>query len=83
MMKVVLVKTKTCPYCPSASRLWKGLQKKHDFEYKEIDALSNKGQQLILKHLLMAVPTTIIDNRVAFVGIPDKKKAREILKNID
>jgi thiol-disulfide isomerase/thioredoxin len=80
MKNVILVKTKWCPYCPSASSLWKELHKKYKFNYKEVDATSPEGQKLVQKFSIMAVPTTIIDDKVAFVGVPSKEKAEEVIK---
>lgn len=80
MVKVTLVKTKTCPYCPSASKLWQELQKTEKFEYEEVDAMTEKGQQIVSKLGIMSVPTTIIDDKVVFVGVPDKQKALEAVK---
>jgi len=79
MKKVQLVYTKTCVYCPSAKAMWRDLQKKHKFEYQEIDAVSEEGQKLVQKFMIMAVPTTIIDNKVAFIGVPNKDKAEAAL----
>ncbi len=80
MKEVILVKTKWCPYCPSASALWKELKKNYKFDYKEIDASTPEGQELVSKYNIMAVPTTIIDGKVAFVGVPSREKAEQALK---
>jgi len=81
MTKVTLVYTKTCSYCPAAKQLWKDLQKQHKFDYEEVDAVSPKGQVLVTKFGIMAVPTTIIEkngkSEVAFTGVPNKEKAVE------
>lgn len=75
MVKVIIVTTKSCMYCPSAKRLWADVKKDHSFDYEEVDALSDKGQDLVSRHGIMSVPTTIIDGRVAFIGVPNKEKA--------
>lgn len=77
MHKVTVVTTKSCPYCPSAKKLWQDLKKTHKFEYEEVDAMSEKGQDLVGRFGIMSVPTTIIDGKVKFTGVPDKKKAVE------
>ena len=79
MVKVQIITTKSCPYCPSAKRLWQEVKKEKDFEYEEVDALSEKGQQIVERFGIMSVPTTIIEKdgkkEVAFVGVPEKTKA--------
>ncbi len=75
MVKVTILTTKSCPYCPSAKKLWQDVKKEHKFDYEEVDALSEKGQELVAKHGVMSVPTTLIDGKVAFTGVPDKNKA--------
>ncbi len=80
MKKVVLLTTKWCPYCPAAKKLWQELHEKYKFDYKEVDGSSEEGQELSAKHKVMSVPTTIIDDKVAFVGVPDKVKAEEVVK---
>ena len=80
MKKVQLVYTKTCVYCPSAKALFKDLQKKYKFDYKEVDAVSPEGQKLCQKFSIMSVPTIIIDDKVGFIGVPSKDKAEAAVK---
>lgn len=79
MKKVQLVFTKTCVYCGPTKAIWHDLQKKYKFEYEEIDAETPKGQQLVQKFQIMAVPTTIVNDRVAFIGLPNRTKAEELV----
>lgn len=83
MTKVILVKTQHCVYCPTASRLWNELKTEYRFDYEEVDAATPKGQDLVVKFNIMAVPTTIIEKNgkqsVAFVGIPPKEKAVQVV----
>lgn len=80
MRKVTIVTTKSCPYCPTAKRVWQDVRREADFDYEEVDALSPKGQDLVMKHGIMTVPTTIVDNKVAFTGVPQKDKALAAVK---
>jgi glutaredoxin len=75
MVKVQIVTTKSCPYCPSAKRLWQEVKKEKNFDYQEVDAFSDEGRDLVEKFGIMTVPTTIIDGKVAFTGVPEKNKA--------
>ena len=84
MTKVTLVKTKTCVYCPTASRLWKELGSSYKFDYEEVDAATPKGQQLASKFMIMAVPTSIIEDKNGktnvIVGVPNRDKAIQAVK---
>ena len=78
--KVQLVYTKTCLYCGPTKAIWHDLQKKYKFEYEEINAETPKGQQLVEKFQIMAVPTTIVDGRVQFIGLPNRSRAEDLVK---
>jgi len=80
MHKVTVVTTETCVYCAPCKKLWEEVKKDHKFDYEVIDAMSPKGQQLVGKFAIMSVPTTIIDDKVAFIGVPRKDKAIEAVE---
>jgi len=80
MVKVTVVTTKTCPYCPPTKSMWRELKKQYNFDYEEVDASEEKGQQLVKKFNIRTVPTTVIDDKVAFIGVPTKDKAIEAVK---
>ena len=80
MVKVQLVYTKMCPHCPPAKELFRELEKEYRFDYKEIDAMTPEGQKLVEKHSIMSVPTVIINDTVAFVGLPSKEKAIQAIR---
>lgn len=80
MVKVQLVYTKNCPYCPAAKEVFRELKKQYKFDYEEIDAVTSVGQKLVEKHNIMSVPTVIINDAVAFVGAPSKEKAIQAIK---
>lgn len=75
MVKVTVVTTKSCVYCPIAKRVWADVKTGRSFDYEEVDAMSDKGKELVERYGIMSVPTTIIDGKVAFTGVPDKSKA--------
>jgi thioredoxin 1 len=81
MKKVQVVFTKTCIYCGPTKAIWHDLQKKYRFDYEEIDAESEKGQHLVQKFSIMSVPTTIINDRVAFTGLPNRERAEEMVRD--
>jgi thiol-disulfide isomerase/thioredoxin len=80
MVKVILLTTLSCPYCPLAEKVWRELKKKYDFEFEVVDAMTPKGKELVKKFNIMAVPTTIIqydsgEEEVAFKGVPSPEEA--------
>ncbi|WP_440952413.1 glutaredoxin family protein [Methanococcoides sp. FTZ1] len=75
MVKVTLVHASWCHVCPAAKKLWNDLRSEHDFEYEEVDIDTPEGDALSEQYSIMAVPTTIIDGQVAFVGVPKKGDA--------
>jgi thioredoxin 1 len=81
MKKVQVVFTKTCIYCGPTKAIWHDLQKKYRFDYEEIDAETEEGQKLVQKFSIMSVPATIVDNRVAFIGLPNKGRAEEMVRD--
>jgi thioredoxin 1 len=82
MVKVTLIHASWCTACPATRRLWKDLKSEHDFEYEEIDVETPEGQTLIDKYGIAGVPTTIIDGRVAFVGLPKKADAIDAISRV-
>ncbi len=60
------------------------MQRQYEFEYEEVDGMSEKGQKLVQKFSIMSVPATIIEEkgkgRIAFVGVPSKEKAIQAIK---
>ena len=79
MVKVQLVYTKSCVFCPTAKAMFKDLKKTHKFDYEEIDATTPEGQKLAMKYSIMAVPTVIVDGKVMWVGIPQKDKVLAVI----
>lgn len=80
MVKVTLVTAQWCHYCATAKKVWRELKEKFNFEYEEIDYESPEGEKLADKFSIVSVPTTIIDDQIVFVGVPDKDKASKTLE---
>lgn len=73
--KVILLSSSLCNDSPPARELWRSLQEQHDFDFEEVDLLSRRGRQLVSQMGIRKVPTTLIDGRVTFQGIPDRERA--------
>ncbi len=79
MVKVTLVHSEKCHFCPTAQKMWRELKEQYDFEYEEIDLDTPKGREIAKEFKIRSIPTTIIDDKVAFVGVPDKKQASKVV----
>ena len=79
MANVTLLVACSCGACQSAKSLWKGLRVKYSFSYREIDISSPDGQELADRHAVRAVPATIINGRLTFVGVPSRQSAEKAL----
>ena len=79
-MKVILIHADWCPVCQATKKLWSELRKGYPFEYEEVNLTSQAGMEYVKKYALHSVPATIIDNRVAFFGLPEMEKAIETVK---
>ncbi|WHZ14600.1 MAG: uncharacterized protein OJF52_001439 [Nitrospira sp.] len=80
MPNITLLHSPTCGACPSAKRLWKELRVKYSFNYREVDITTTDGQELANRHSVRAVPATIIDGRLTFVGVPTRQSAEKALQ---
>jgi glutaredoxin len=80
MPNITLLVSPTCGACPSAKSLWKELRVKYSFSYREVDINSNDGQELANRHSIRAVPATIIDGRLTFIGVPTRQSAEKALQ---
>lgn len=80
MPNITLLYSPTCGACPSAKSLWKELRVKYSFSYREVDITTPDGQELADRHAVRAVPATIIDGRLTFVGVPSRQSAEKALQ---
>jgi glutaredoxin len=77
MPNVTLLYSPSCSACPSAKRLFKELRVKYSFSYREVDITSPDGQELAERHSVRAVPATIIDGRLTFIGVPTRQSVEK------
>jgi len=82
MVEVNVLKTQMCPHCPRAAAVAKkvaaelgGVQVKET--YLDTDPA---GQEIATKHEIMSVPTILINDRVAFVGVPNESALRKAIE---
>ena len=78
MVKVTLITATWCNSCPSAKKIWE-LKSEHDFEYENVDLMSEKGKELVATHSIKGVPANIVDGKFLFSGIPTRSEALEAI----
>ena len=77
---VILLVSKWCAECIPADRVWKTLvEERKDFTYKLIDVADPEGRRLSIDLYIRSVPSTIIDGKLSYVGVPTKEDADELL----
>ena len=79
MPNVTLVYSESCSACPSAKQLLKEMRVKYSFSYREVDISTPDGQELADRHSIRAVPATIINGRLTFIGVPTRQSVEKAL----
>ena len=79
MPNVTLLYSSSCSACPSAKQLFKQMRAKYSFSYREVDITSQDGQELAERHAIRAVPATIINGRLTFIGVPTRQSVEKAL----
>ncbi len=79
--KVILLVSRWCPTCPNADALWRKLKEEYDFDYEVLDVTSKEGRYWVSKLMIRSVPSSIVDGKLAFVGVPDEREARKLLES--
>lgn len=81
MKKITLIGASWCPVTTQAKKFWEDLRRENDFDYEFIDIQSKEGKKLVKKYSIVSIPKTIIDSKIVFHGVPEKKEAERLIKN--
>ena len=77
---VVLLVSKWCEECVPADNAWKRLyEERKDFNYRPLDVSEPEGRRMSIELYIRSVPSTVINGKLSFVGIPTKEEASELL----
>ncbi|MCL4542667.1 MAG: thioredoxin family protein [Deltaproteobacteria bacterium] len=77
---VILLVSKWCEECVPADNAWKRLyEERKDFRYRSLDVSEPEGRRLSIELYIRSVPSTVIDGKLSYVGIPTKEDADELL----
>ncbi len=79
-VSVTLVTSSICQSCDQAKALWQSLGDTYKFKFDEVDINSRRGRELAANHNVFTTPTTFINGRVAFRGVPKRDHAAAAVK---
>lgn len=81
-VEINILKTTWCVYCPRAIEIVKRVAA--DFGNKVVvkitDLEDDANREIAIKHNVMSVPTILIDDEVAVVGVPKESDFRDKIK---
>jgi hypothetical protein len=77
---VVLVSSRICSSCDETAGLWESLRPNYQFGFQKVDITSEKGRSLAAKYNILSTPTTLVNGRVAFRGVPNRRQAVAAVK---
>ncbi len=85
MNKIILevLTSPGCVHCAEFKKYWESVKDKFpEVEMNEIDLTSDKGQEMVQKHMIMASPGVIINGELFSTGGVNKEKFEEKLKEL-
>ncbi len=81
MIKIEIFKSKNCPHCDPATEIVKRVTKKSKgVEVIETYLESPGGAAKALMFGVESVPTILINEKIAFVGVPEEAKLERAIK---
>ena len=78
---VILLVSQWCATCPDADALYQKLQAELGFKYEVLDVAQPEGRAWAKKLVVRSVPSTIIDGKLTFVGVPSEEEVRKVLNS--
>ena len=85
MNKIILeiLSSPGCYHCAEFKKYWESIKDKFpEVEINEIDLISDKGQEMVQKYMIMASPGVIINGELFSTGGVNKEKFEEKLKEL-
>lgn len=83
MIQLTLIRPDDCDTCVDVKELLEGLKKDYpDIQVEEIDAASEKGQQLIIEHGIMQSPGILANGKFLTMGKVTEKELRKKLNKL-
>lgn len=81
-VKIEVFYSEKCPYCPDAIALVHEVNTEFsDTTVEEVNTSTSEGAARAVGYQVFAVPTIVINGKVSFVGLPDKKELIEAVES--
>ena len=74
-MKVQLLVSEWCVPCRDAERIWREAARTKDFAFEVLDAGQPEGRSIVANLGVRTVPATVIDGKLASLGVPTLAEA--------
>lgn len=74
---IQLLVSQWCPTCPQVEQLWQQIVNKTGAQLDILDVTQRPGRDLVATLMIRTIPATVIDGRLAFVGVPEPRAALE------
>jgi len=78
-MKVELLVSDWCHTCPAAEQVWRDVAIEKDIRFAVIDLAQPEGRGLAAQLRIRSIPATVIDDKLALVGVPTPEQARALV----
>ena len=56
------------------------MRERHKFDYEEIDIDTGEGGAFAERHSILSAPATMINDKAAFIGLPNRDEAIKIIE---
>ncbi|MBI3159443.1 MAG: thioredoxin family protein [Chloroflexi bacterium] len=79
-IEVLVLTSSTCTSCKETVKLWQQLKTEHKFGLKVLDVNSRNGRQLAGEKNIFSTPVTLVNDKIAFRGVPKLEHATAVVK---
>jgi small redox-active disulfide protein 1 len=81
MIRIKLLTSPTCPYCPMAADVVRRFAEKNkDVLAMEISVTTEEGMKEAVKFGIRGVPAIIINDRAVMLGVPDMEELKRMVE---
>ncbi len=82
MVVVKLFTSPTCPYCPKAAEVVRKVVGEEGIMALELPVNTDEGMREAIRFGIRAVPAVVVDDRYVFVGVPDERELKSLIRKL-